>query len=362
MPQTKNQTKTVEDLYHRQRDITNSRSTTSIVKEIIYNDGKNTLEFITNVNEFILRLSIDCKSDSENVTQFLKSIFTDNGRIIAPNTPFNLDLNFNEEITKATHNSTECELSVEEIDQTEKEAEEKNTTKAEKDRKETEAEELADQINEILLYRKYKYNSGDKPGGVTNITDITNIEGNDFTIKTHPTGYKSKDFEIEIEDLDQMVDSPLETIIEEQGGGSPSMLKDGGNIALIHKQDSDNDLETIPLSSDSEWRITAPSIYTDWTPIKQQDTSSVSVSATTNTSSTKSSSISARKTRGKSEQLKKAFTAWGMAIIIQSYNLILPETLFRTPLGDLLLNMTDLSAGIMFAYGVFSIVKMSINT
>ena len=253
-------TKTIDDIYHRQRDITSNNTIQANIQSVLYNRKTKNLEFIAEINNFTVQLGADITDTTDTTKQFIDNVLTTDGKITIPDLPFSLSVQFNDDLTEATHEGTNHTLTIIDADPNEIPPKGEYIANVNKISTIIEEESLKIHYNEV---------SGDKPGHKAKITHITDIEGNDFTITIQPTDHTEKEFNITIDSLESMVNTPLQTLIENQGGGSPTMLDDQGEAILIHSSDVDKNLETIQHTQNIEekWEITAPQTHAEWTPI-----------------------------------------------------------------------------------------------
>lgn len=216
-----------------------------------------------------------------------------------------------------------------------------------------------------LILNKIGYNRSETKRGWKN--DISKVSSNEenllnVTIKTNVG--TELNYELNIPVSTEPEASEVTRLIEEEGGGQPDLLVDGGQCVIVHKSDTKN-LDIVSYDDSDEWALVVPSTHNDWIKNKKYEPSKNNTNKSTSSSSFNKNTDIKRKGE---KILMQTFLHVGFLIFTKTFilNILLTDQMMSLQVTELLISMIDFSILILPLLGVgyflFSRMVMSSRT
>lgn len=124
-------------------------------------------------------------------------------------------------------------------------------------------------IEKLLLW--YEYNNARSELKVP-VTSVKEINNDKFELQTVINSVKLS-WELQVPNNLNKNQNSVTKLIEEQGGGNPLYLPDGGYVNIVHRMDVDNNLDKIGYDKTGNWALVVPSDYDNWTRVENRNRS-----------------------------------------------------------------------------------------
>lgn len=319
---------TAVEKYFEQRVVTSGETTTLTIDGVHIDSKANKIILQGHVDTEDIELRVDLTDETDVTQDFLSWLYiTDDGQIDATHRVNDyIELVFDDETETFTHVQTGCELTASEI----------TTEITERD-----AETVTQELREV--FTRFAYELTDPPHGkehglVCEVSNISDPDGDSFILTAYPAAGVDLHWELQIPHVSEISNSSLEVLIEEEGGGNPEFIADGGEVVIIHESDTTSSLDVIGFDESGEWGIIPPSTHESWdeTEDETEPSNSTSTSTSTSNSSTTSPSYSSSSSSGTASKVTKQRKEKGKRMVMNSIILIFALEIVRAVMTQLL--------------------------
>lgn len=306
---------TAVEKYFEQRVVTSGDATTLTIDDVHLDSTSKEIIVHGHVDTEHLELTVNVRDATRTKQDFLSWLYiTDDGRIDPTHrVDDHIELVFDDETETFTHVQTECELPPSEITN---------------EITDTDTETVTRELQQ--LFTRFAYELADPPHGKDHglkceVSDVVDPDGNSFIITAHPSHGVELQWSVEIPHVSDITNSSLETLIEEEGGGNPEFIGDGGEVVILHESDTTTGLDVIEYDESGEWGIIPPSTHKSWDETEDEEDEEDEESGVTSSEETTSSSSSSSSTSWESPSSMQQYERRnrGRRMIAQSVVLML---------------------------------------
>lgn len=359
---------TATDKYFEQRIVTSGDTITVKISDIHTNNDDPTLHIEAEYDAEVIELQTNLSdTDSKTLLSFLTWFCTDEtGKInYTQHVNDTIEIKYNNGEDTFTHLQTGHEFTP------------AKTTNNETNSTPKEIETTLRQKLITLAYNTSETPHNKDSGMECRVEEFNDPEGKEFSVTIYPHANIPLHWDITLPHVTEITDTALETLIEEQGGGTLKYIK-SGTVVIIHKDDITSDLDVIEYDTTGEWALVPPSIHKTWDeqePDTKTTSSSYSTSNTTNTTSSStstspgtspsstSSPTSPRKKKQRKHRGTKVLVHSMVAMLMAGLFPVIPDMILSAKMAtevSVLLNTVESVSHIMggisslgVAYGVF---------
>lgn len=130
-----------------------------------------------------------------------------------------------------------------------------------------------DSINKLLLESEYNNASTlEEDGWRHEISDVYDIDSDSekFGLDVYTENFAKIEWNLELPLSTEEESSQVAKLIEEQGGGRPDFLDDGGEVNIVRKSELPPNLESIAIDKTGQWVLVNPTVFDDWIESKKK--------------------------------------------------------------------------------------------
>lgn len=127
-------------------------------------------------------------------------------------------------------------------------------------------------INEILVESAYQNISPlEDDGWRVEVSEVNGRDADSFELVARADNLGRVEWNLDVPLTTEEESSEIAKLIENQGGGSPDLIEDGGEVNIIHRSDLPRNLDHISYDNQGEWALIEPMTFDEWEKSNQED-------------------------------------------------------------------------------------------
>lgn len=179
-------------------------------------------------------------------------------------------------------------------------------------------------INEILIESAYQDNSPlEDDGWRVEASEVNGKDAESFQLVARADNLGVLEWDLDVPLTTEEESSETAKLIENQGGGSPDLIEDGGKVNIIHKSDLPRNLDYISYDNQGEWALIEPTTFDEWEESNEEDKTSSKQSYSSTSSNNSSRNYSRNRSRSRDKSSAKS-RAKELRIRGFTYGLLMP--------------------------------------